>query len=196
MSLRQRFGLNSDRLCTSAKTLPVRGLPRARCPPVFCEFFKNPDNRVETDRTSERFFDGNSILREVKAMACVGRGVVVRSKFLVPTSPRLPHEGLRTLSESSGLHPTFAQKHSGDHVDSGPKMISQTKPRQVTSRTFRVLEGCEQVVTLRGLRGSSFPTPTPPWLQSEARSSRFSKIDYALLHSSSGAHKCLGCNAT
>jgi hypothetical protein len=150
MSLRQRFGLNSDRLCTSAKTLPVRGLPRAPTPPppVFCEFFKNPNNRVETDRTSERFFDRNSILREVKAMDCVGRGVVVRSKFLVPTSPRLPHEGLRTLSESSGLHPTFAKKHSGDHVDSGPKndFTNKTTPSYLPN-----------LLSSRGLRTSCYP---------------------------------------
>jgi hypothetical protein len=35
-------------------------------------FFENPDNCVETDRMSERFFDGNLALREVKTTACVG----------------------------------------------------------------------------------------------------------------------------
>jgi hypothetical protein len=41
-------------------------------PPFFTIFSKNLDNRVEIDRTSKRFFDGNSILREVKATAYVG----------------------------------------------------------------------------------------------------------------------------
>jgi hypothetical protein len=48
--------------------------------PSFYDFLKNPDNRVETDRTSERFFDGNPISRKVKTTACVGRGAAVRSK--------------------------------------------------------------------------------------------------------------------
>jgi hypothetical protein len=34
-------------------------------------FQKNPDNYVETNRTSERFFDGNSISWKVKMTACV-----------------------------------------------------------------------------------------------------------------------------
>jgi hypothetical protein len=52
------------------------------------------------------------------------------------------------------------------------------------------------VVALSGLRVSSFPTPTRPRLESKARPSRFPKIDYALLQSSSGARKRSGCNAT
>jgi hypothetical protein len=48
--LRQRLGLS---------------IPKARCPPRFFEIFKKKtDNYVETDRTSERFFDGNSISRK------------------------------------------------------------------------------------------------------------------------------------
>jgi hypothetical protein len=41
------------------KDAPARGLPRAQCPRVlnvFSKFFKNSDNFVETDRTSEKFF--------------------------------------------------------------------------------------------------------------------------------------------
>jgi hypothetical protein len=74
MSLQQHLGLSSERLRTSAKTLSARGLPRARCVPSihFYEFFKNHVNGVETDRTSERFFDGNPISRKVKMTACVG----------------------------------------------------------------------------------------------------------------------------
>jgi hypothetical protein len=41
-------------------------------PSSFYDFFKkNPDNCIETNRTSERFFDGSSILRKVKMTACV-----------------------------------------------------------------------------------------------------------------------------
>jgi hypothetical protein len=51
---------------------------------LFFEIFqKNPDNCVETDRTSERFFDGNSISRKVKMTACVERRAAARSKLLV-----------------------------------------------------------------------------------------------------------------
>jgi hypothetical protein len=72
-SLQQRLGLSSKCPCTNAKMLLARGLPRAGCPPpVFMIFSKNPDNHVETDRMSERFFDGNPTLREVRVMACVG----------------------------------------------------------------------------------------------------------------------------
>jgi hypothetical protein len=111
MCLRQRLGLSSERLCTSAKTLSAWELPRARCPPLFfTKFFKNPDNRVETDRTSESFFDGNSISQKVKTRACVGRGAAVRSKLLVLMPLRLRHEELQTLCESSGLRPTSFQK--------------------------------------------------------------------------------------
>jgi hypothetical protein len=40
---------------------------------VFYEIFqKNLDNCVETDRTSERFFDGSLISRKVKTTTCVG----------------------------------------------------------------------------------------------------------------------------
>jgi hypothetical protein len=41
------------------------------CVLIFYEIFKNSDNFVETDRTSERFFDGNSISQKVKMTACV-----------------------------------------------------------------------------------------------------------------------------
>jgi hypothetical protein len=41
-------------------------------PLFFTIFSKNPDNRVETDLTSESFFDKNSALREVKMTTCVG----------------------------------------------------------------------------------------------------------------------------
>jgi hypothetical protein len=63
--------------------------------PIFLQFFsKNTDNCVETDRMSERFFDGNSISRKVKTTTCMGRGAAVRSKLLVLTPPRLRHEDL------------------------------------------------------------------------------------------------------
>jgi hypothetical protein len=62
---------------------------------------------------SEMFFDGNSILREVRAMPCVGCGDAARSKFLVSTPPRLQCEDLRAQSESSGLRHTSFQQAFG-----------------------------------------------------------------------------------
>jgi hypothetical protein len=48
------------------------GYPRHNALLVFPNFFKkNLDNCVETDCTSERFFDGNSISRKVEMTACV-----------------------------------------------------------------------------------------------------------------------------
>jgi hypothetical protein len=38
----------------------------------FRNFSKNSDNFVETNRTRERFFDGNSNSRKVKMTACMG----------------------------------------------------------------------------------------------------------------------------
>jgi hypothetical protein len=45
------------------KDAPYSGATKGMMPsPFFTIFFKkNPDSCVETDRTSERFFDGNSI---------------------------------------------------------------------------------------------------------------------------------------
>jgi hypothetical protein len=45
----------------------------ALMPSLFFDFFqKNSDNFVETDRTSESFFDGNSNSQKVKMTTCVG----------------------------------------------------------------------------------------------------------------------------
>jgi hypothetical protein len=64
----QRASLHQckDAPCSGATqgTMPNRVL-------VFYEIFKNSDNFFETDRTSERFFDGNSISQKVKMTACV-----------------------------------------------------------------------------------------------------------------------------
>jgi hypothetical protein len=69
---------------------------------------------------------------------------------------------LRVHLEFPGLHPISFQKYSSDHQDSGPeKMFSRAKSRQVISRTFRVLRGCERTVGLSGLKRPGLPTPTP-----------------------------------
>jgi hypothetical protein len=55
------------------KDAPCSGATKGTMPSsFFTKFFKkNPDNCVETDRTSERFFDGNSISRKARMMSCV-----------------------------------------------------------------------------------------------------------------------------
>jgi hypothetical protein len=56
------------------KDAPCLGATRAQCPrvlDVFSNFFKNSDNFVETDRTSEKFFDGNSNSRKAKMTICM-----------------------------------------------------------------------------------------------------------------------------
>jgi hypothetical protein len=53
--------------CSGATQAGHDALPR------FYDFFqKNTDNCVETNRASERFFDGNSISQKVKMTAYVG----------------------------------------------------------------------------------------------------------------------------
>jgi hypothetical protein len=108
--------LSSECPCTDAKALPAQGLLRAHALlllPVFYDFSKNPNNYVETDHTSERFLDGNSILREVRATACVGRDVAVSSNVLAPTPPWLRCEDLRAKLDSSGVRPTPFSKAFG-----------------------------------------------------------------------------------
>jgi hypothetical protein len=60
---------------------------------------------------SDMFFDGSSILREVKMTACMERRAATRSKLLVLTPPRLQHEDLRALLEFPCLHPISFQKY-------------------------------------------------------------------------------------
>jgi hypothetical protein len=67
--LEQRVSLHQG------KDAPYSGATKGTmpsCSPHFFEFFqkKNPDNFVEADHMSERFFDRNSILRKVKMTGC------------------------------------------------------------------------------------------------------------------------------
>jgi hypothetical protein len=172
------------------------GYPGHDALPRFYKIFKK-FQQLCRDRSHERkVFDGSSILRKVKMVACVGWGAAVRSKFLVFTPPRVRHEDLRTLPEFSGLRPPLFKRIRVTAWTLVQETIWKAKPRQVTSLTFWVLGGCEQVVALSGLRRLSVPTPTPQWLQSKTRSSQFSKIDYALPQLSWGARKWSGYNAT
>jgi hypothetical protein len=96
-------------------------------PPHFFDFFskKNSDNFVETNRTSEKFFGGNS------DSSCFS--------FKAPSAnaPAAMTRRLAGTSLVSGFHPTSFQDRSSDHRDSGPeKMFSQAKHWLVISRTF------------------------------------------------------------
>jgi hypothetical protein len=56
------------------KDTPCSGATKGTmpCPQCFFVFFsKISDNFVETDRTSERFFDGNSNSRKAKMTVCM-----------------------------------------------------------------------------------------------------------------------------
>jgi hypothetical protein len=148
--------LSSKHPCTTAMTPPAQGLPRARCPASDFKDFSKKFRQPCRDRSHEQvFLDGNSILREVRAMAYVGRGVAAHSKLLVPTPSRIRCEDLRAQLESTGLRPTSFQKHSGDRLDSCPKPASKNK---TTPSYFSSSRGCERVVTLSILRVSSFLT--------------------------------------
>jgi hypothetical protein len=63
----QRVSLHQAKKCSL-----LRGYQGHDALLVFKNFFKkNPDNCVEIDRTSKRFFNGNSISQKVKMTACV-----------------------------------------------------------------------------------------------------------------------------
>jgi hypothetical protein len=83
------------------KDAPSSGATKGTMPSCPLRFFKIfqklSDNFVETNRTSERFFDGNSNSRKVKMTTCMGRRVAIRSKFLVLMHPQLQHEDLQVL---------------------------------------------------------------------------------------------------
>jgi transposase InsO family protein len=55
-SLWQRLSLSRQRLCTKAKTLPARGLPRARCPLRFFEIFQKIPTTLSRPITQVRGF--------------------------------------------------------------------------------------------------------------------------------------------
>jgi hypothetical protein len=94
------FKLEQTTSLHRGKDNPCSGATKGTMPScllVFRNFSKNSDNFVETNRTSERFFDGNSNSLKVKMTACVRWRVAIRSKLQVLTPPRLRHEDLRIL---------------------------------------------------------------------------------------------------
>jgi hypothetical protein len=94
------FKLEQTASLHRGKDTPYSGATKGTMPScllVFRNFSKNSDNFVETNRTSERFFDGNSNSLKVKMTACVRWRVAIRSKLQVLTPPRLRHEDLRIL---------------------------------------------------------------------------------------------------
>ena len=133
ISLWQYLCLSRQRLCTKSKTLPSRGLPRAQCPRVlsiFSKFFKNSDNFVETDRTSEKFFGGNSNSGKVKMTVCMRWRVAYSFKAPSANAPAATARRLASTSLVSGFHPTPFREHSNDHSGSGPKEeFAQLKPQ-------------------------------------------------------------------
>jgi hypothetical protein len=119
------FNLSSQLLCTKASTLPARGLLRARRPRAssFFEVFskKNSDNFVETDRTSEKFFERKLELAKGKDDGL--HGITSRCSFKVPSANVSAAMARRLASTSlvSGFHLTSFQDPSSSRQDSGPK---------------------------------------------------------------------------
>jgi hypothetical protein len=172
------------------------GYPRHDAlPPFLLNFSKNPDKCVETDRTSERFFGRKLDLAKSKGGGLRGeRGCCSFKAPSAHASTAMARRLANTLRVPRSSSDLFSRNIRVAFWTPVRKMISLAKSSHVTSRVFRVLGGCERVAVLSELGRPSFPTPTPPWLQSKARSPQFSKIDCPLLQSSSGAWKQSGSN--
>jgi hypothetical protein len=97
------------------------------CLLVFSEFFKNSDNFVETNRTSEKFFKRKLELAKGKDDGL--RGMTSRYSFKAPSANASSATARRLASSSlvSGFHPTSFQESSSDRRDFGPKNIFMSK---------------------------------------------------------------------
>jgi hypothetical protein len=96
----------------------------------FQKFSKNSDNFVEIDRTSEKFFDGNSKSKKVKMTVCMRWRVTYSFKALSVNAPAATTRRLASTSLVSGFHPIPFREHSSDHRDSGPKEeFARPKPQ-------------------------------------------------------------------
>jgi hypothetical protein len=127
------FNFSSQRLCTKANTLHARGLPRARRPrassffKVFSKIFF--DNFVETDRTSEKFFERKLELAKGKDGGL--HGIMSHCSFKVPSANASAATTRRLASTSlvSDFHPTSFQEPSSSYQDSGlRKCIHKQNP--------------------------------------------------------------------
>jgi hypothetical protein len=134
-SLWQYLCLSRQRLCNKSKTLPSRGLPRAQCQcprviNVFSKFFKNSDNFVETDRTSEKFFYGSLNSRKVTMTVCMRWRVTYSFKAPSANAPVATTQRLASTSLVSGFHPIPFRENSSNHSDSGQKEeFARLKPQ-------------------------------------------------------------------
>jgi hypothetical protein len=89
------FDLEQTVSLHQGKVAPCSGATKGTmpsCPRFFRNFSKNSDNFVETDRTSEGFFDGNPNSRKVKDDGL--RGMTSCYSFKAPSAsaPWLRHE--------------------------------------------------------------------------------------------------------
>jgi hypothetical protein len=125
ISLRQRLSLSRERLCTKSKTLPTRGLPRARCPHallIFSKFFKKKFRQLCWDRSHEWKVFWRK-LKLVKSKDDGLRGMTSCYSFKDPSANALAATTRRLVSTSlvSSFHPISFQECSSDRQDSGPK---------------------------------------------------------------------------
>jgi hypothetical protein len=101
------------------------------CPQrFFRNFSKNSDNFVETNCTSEKFFDGNSNSRKVKVIVCMRWRDAYSFKAPSANAPVATTRRLASTSLVSGFHSTPSRERSSDHLDFGPKEeFAQLKPQ-------------------------------------------------------------------
>jgi hypothetical protein len=132
-SLWQYLCLSRQCLSTKSKTLPSWGLPRPQCPRVLNisqKFSKKSDNFVETDRASEKFFDGNSNSGKAKMTVCMRWRVAYSFKAPRANAPAATARRLASTSLVSSFHPIPFREHSSDHSGSGPKEeFARLKPQ-------------------------------------------------------------------
>jgi hypothetical protein len=118
---------------------------------------KKSDNFVETDRTSEKFFDGNSNSRKAKMTVCVRWRVAYSFKAPGANAPAATARRLASTSLVSGFHPIPFREHSSDHRDSGPKEeFARPKPQlKLSPEPLEVLGVANEWLSLAVRRGQA-----------------------------------------
>jgi hypothetical protein len=120
----QYLCMRRQRLCTKSKTLPSRGLPRARCPHalnVFRNFSKIPTTLSRQIARARSFLTKTRTQRKAKMTICVRWRVAYSFKAPSANAPADTTRRLASNSLVSGFHLIHFREHSSDRTDSGPK---------------------------------------------------------------------------
>jgi hypothetical protein len=107
------------------KDAPCSGATKGTIPSCLLVFSKKNSKKsnkfVEIDRTSERFFNGNSNSRKVNDDSSHGMTSCYSFKAPSANTPGAMARRLASTSLVSSFHPISFQERSSDRWDSGPK---------------------------------------------------------------------------